>query len=104
MQDARRAPRVSVNCPVSFVIENVTGTGTIYNLSEWGCAVESDVPVPQDGYASLSITIPGLPDPLVVDLARVCWMTRREFGLEFRVITRSARKSIERYLFRSQAA
>lgn len=104
MQDARRAPRISVSCPVSFVIENVTGTGTIYNLSEWGCAVESEVLVPQDGYASLSITIPGMPEPLVVELARVCWMTRREFGLEFRVITRSVRKHIERYLFRAEAA
>jgi len=89
---------------VSFVIENVAGTGTIYNLSEWGCAIESDVAVPQEGYASLSITIPGMSGPLVVELARVCWMTRREFGLEFRVITRSARTRIERYLFRSQTA
>ncbi|MGA6828377.1 PilZ domain-containing protein [Nitrospira sp. NS4] len=104
MQDARQSPRLSVNCPVSFVIENVAGTGTIYNLSERGCAIESDVAVPQEGYASLTITIPGMPDQLVVELARVCWMTRREFGLEFRVITRSARKRIERYLFRSQAA
>ncbi|MEQ1796262.1 MAG: PilZ domain-containing protein [Nitrospira sp.] len=104
MQELRSQPRFHVNCPVSFVVEDVAGTGVIFNLSEEGCAIESDVCVPQEGYASASLTIPGTSDPVVVDLARVRWVTRHEFGLEFRIISQAARKHIRRYLLLDQAA
>lgn len=104
MPELRRQPRFQVNCPVSFVVEDEAGVGVIYNLSEEGCAIESDVSVPQEGYASVSLTIPGASDPVVVDLARVRWVTRHEFGLEFRIISQAARKHIRRYLLLDQAA
>jgi len=104
MQELRSQPRFQVNCPVSFVVEEVAGTGIIFNLSEEGCAIESDVCVPQGGYASASLTIPGTSDPVVVDLAVVRWVTRREFGLEFRIISQDARKHIRRHLRFDQAA
>jgi hypothetical protein len=104
MQDARRCARMSVSCPVSFVVEDVAGTGRIYNLSEGGCAIESDVPVPQEGYATVSITIPDDPHSAVVVLARVRWVTRREFGLEFRIVSQAAAKSIQQFLRLDRAA
>lgn len=104
MQEARRAARRVVECPISFVIEDVAGADRIYNLSEEGCAVESDVPVPQEGYAAVDIVIPGTSDPVNVELARVRWVTRHEFGLEFRIMSPAARKSLHDFLRLDRAA
>ena len=104
MPELRRQPRFQVNCPVSFVVEEEAGIGVVYNLSEEGCAIESEVCVPQEGYASVSLAIPGAPDPVVIELARVRWVTRHEFGLEFRIISQAARNRIRRYLLHDQAA
>jgi len=104
MPENRVAPRHRVDCPIAFVVEDVTGTGIVFTLSEQGCAVESSVSVPGDGYASASITLPGQADPVVVDLARVRWVTRAEFGLEFRILSRTARRRLRRFLLADQAA
>jgi PilZ domain len=104
MHEHRQIPRYQVECPVTFVVEDVPGTGTVFNLSEEGCAIETAVGVPTDGYISLSITLPDDMEPVVVDLARVRWVTRSEFGCEFRILSRSARKRLERYLLRDRAA
>jgi hypothetical protein len=104
MQENRLIPRYRVDCPIAFVIEGVAGTGTVFNLSEQGCAVESPAPVPGEGYASASITLPEQADPVLVDLARVRWVTRAEFGLEFRILSRMARRRLQQFLFADQAA
>jgi len=104
MPELRHQPRFQVNCPVSFVVEDEAGIGVVCNLSEKGCAIESDVRVPQEGYASASLTIPGTSDPVLIELARVRWVTRHAFGLEFRIISRAGRKRIRRYLLLDQAA
>jgi hypothetical protein len=104
MPEDRLALRHRVDCPIEFVVEDVAGAGTVFNLSEQGCAVESSAPVPGDGYASACITLPGQADPVVVDLACVRWMTRTEFGLEFRILSRTARRRLQRFLLADQAA
>ena len=104
MQEQRRRPRFPVHVAVSFVVEDTPGEGVVYNLSEEGCAIESDQMVPQQGYASAYLSFPGESQPAVVDLARVCWTTRREFGLEFRILSDPARGRIRRFLVRAQAA
>jgi hypothetical protein len=104
MPEQRQIPRYQVDCPVTFVVDDVPGTGTVFNLSEEGCAIETVVAVPADGYVSLCITLPGDVEPVVVDLARVRWVTRTEFGCEFRILGRSARKRLQRFLVRDRAA
>lgn len=104
MDNRRRAPRHDVHCPVAFVVEDVEGAGTVYNLSERGCAISTPVPVPSQGYASAAITLPDQPEPVQVELARVCWSTRTEFGLEFRILGRQARKRLMQFLFGAKAA
>lgn len=104
IQEKRRAPRYRVNCPVAFAVEDAAGTGTLFNLSEQGCAIESSTPVPDEGYASLSITLPDQAEPVVVELARVRWVTRTEFGLEFRILSRAARRRLQRFLLIDQVA
>ena len=104
MQENRLVPRHRVDCPVTFVVEDVAGTGTVFNLSEQGCAIESLAPVPNEGYASVSITLPDQADPVVVELARLRWVTRVEFGLEFRILSRTARRRLQRFLLIDQVA
>jgi hypothetical protein len=104
MEDGRRYPRHKADWPVVFTVEDVRGTGVVYNLSEHGCAIATDVSVPDDGYASLSITLPGNREPVVVELARVRWATRREFGLEFRILNRDGKRRLARFLALDLAA
>lgn len=104
MAEERRVPRHSVECPATFVVEDVDGAGVVFNLSEQGCAIASAVSVPDEGYASVSITLPGQADPALVELARVRWATRQEFGLEFRIVSRAARRRLQRFLSLDQAA
>jgi len=104
MEEQRYVPRHHVECSVTFVVEDVSGTGTVFNLSQDGCAIESRVPVPPTGYASLFISFPGDPDPVVIDLARLRWVTRSEFGCEFRIMSQAARKRVQRYLVMDRAA
>ena len=104
MAEGRRVPRHHVECPVSFAIEDVAGEGVVYNLTDRGCAIASAVSVPDDGYASASITLPGQLEPVVVELARVRWATRQEFGLEFRIVSRAAKHRLQKFLSLAQAA
>lgn len=104
MGELRQATRHQVDCSVTFVVEDISGAGTVFNLSEDGCAIETTVPVPPTGYASLFITFPGESDPIVIDLARLRWVTRSEFGCEFRIMSQTARKRVRRYLLVDRAA
>jgi hypothetical protein len=104
MLNRRRSIRLTVECPVSFAIEDVEGTGTVYNLSHDGCAVSTSVAVPDEGYASASLTLPGQAEPVLVDLARVRWATPTGFGLEFRILQPSSRKRLLRFIACAKAA
>ena len=104
MMNKRRAPRLSVNCQVSFAIEDTEGTGTVYNISEHGCAVTTAVPVPDEGYASASITVPGQREPIIVELAHVRWASPNEFGLEFQILRGNSRRRLLQFLASAQAA
>ncbi len=93
-----------MNCPATFIVEDVEGVGTIDNLSERGCAISSTVVVPGEGYATVSITLPDQAEPLCVDLARVRWATQTGFGLEFRMLSHAARQRLMRFLTVPKAA
>jgi len=104
VDNRRRSVRLSVQCPVTFSVEDVEGAGTVYNLSEHGCGVETSIPVPDEGYASVVISVPGQTEPLCVELARVRWATPTAFGLEFRILSQAARKRLVRFLHAAKAA
>ena len=104
MMNRRRSARLAVECAVSFAIEDMEGKGTVYNLSEHGCAVMTSTPVPDEGYASASITIPGQAEPILIELARVRWASPTEFGLEFQILRQSSRKRLLQFLTATKAA
>jgi hypothetical protein len=95
MPENRLVPRHRVECPIELVVEDAAGAGMVFNPSAQGCIVQSSVPVPGDGYASASSPLPGQADPFVIDLARVRWVTQTEVELEFRILSRTARRQLQ---------
>jgi len=94
--EARAAPRISVDLPVSFVSEEGPGEGTIYNISEGGC-------VPEQTYVRLQVPVPDGGPPVNIDFASVRWSTRDEFGLKFLQMRGEGRSRLERWLRKMRA-
>lgn len=104
MTESRCEIRRTVECRTCFHVEDVSGEGIAYNLSERGCAISSAQTVPDEGYASLTLELPGQREPVQIELARVRWATRQEFGVEFRIMSRVAKQQLQRCLALAQAA
>ena len=94
----RKDTRFSVRCPVTYVLEDAACQGTTFNLSRGGCAIESDAMAPEGESVSLQIMAPGQPTAIRVELGKVCWATRREFGVEFMVILEDSKERLNHFL------
>ena len=79
----RYAHRYPVQCPITFLGDQLVGQGTVRNLSTGGWKVESDQAVKPGHYFVLSVLLPNQAVPMKVGLAAVRWSSGREFGLEF---------------------
>ena len=96
--EQRRGQRVPVYVPVMFEGEGRTGQGSTVNVSTWGCAVESQVPMPPGLYVGVSFSLPDHRAPLQVELAAVRWSRRNLFGMEFLSISKENRNRLEEFL------
>jgi PilZ domain len=94
----RRDVRYQVKCPVAFVVDGKPGEGATFNLSCGGCAIETDLYVGADDPISLQITVSSQPTPITIELGKVRWSTRREFGVEFMVIERASKRRLDDFL------
>ena len=94
----RKDVRYQVQCPVAFVIDGKAGQGNTFNLSRGGCAIESDMTAASGDPISLEITFPGQPTPIAVELGKVRWATRREFGVEFMVVSGDSKDRLDDFL------
>ena len=74
------------------------GQGTTFNLSRGGCALETDMFVAVDDPVSLLITVSNQPTPIVIELGKVRWSTRREFGVEFMVVENVSKRRLDDFL------
>jgi len=85
--ERRQTPRFWVQFPISLLHYGVLiGDGTSYDLSAWGCAVESQAKVGTGDYVTLQLYLPdheGLTTPLKVELAAARWTIQQKLGLEF---------------------
>jgi hypothetical protein len=79
----RKSPRFQVELRCSFMNDQVTGEGTVLDLSMEGCRVRSDTPVIQGMYVELFISLLGQIPPLPVELAVIRWSAGPVVGLEF---------------------
>jgi len=94
----RRDVRYQVKCPVAFVVDGKPGDGTVFNLSRGGCAIETDMYAGVDDPVSLQITVSTQPTPITIELGKVRWSTRREFGIEFMVVERASKRRLDEFL------
>ncbi len=81
--DLRNPPRYAVQLPVSFSGQNISGKGTIVDLSEQGCGVLTDTRLPIASLITLKIDLYGDDPPLTIDLAVVRWLSGPTVGVEF---------------------
>lgn len=94
----RRDVRYQVKCPVAFVVDGKPGEGATFNLSRGGCAIETDLYVGADDPVSLQITVSSQPTPITIELGKVRWATRREFGVEFMVVESASQRRLDDFL------
>jgi PilZ domain-containing protein len=94
----RKDVRYNVQCPVAYVIDGKPGQGNTFNLSRGGCAIESDGLAASDDPISLQITFPGQPTPISVELGKIRWATRREFGVEFMIVGGDSKERLDDFL------
>jgi len=51
-----------------------------------------------DDPVSLLITVSNQPTPIVIELGKVRWSTRREFGVEFMVVENASKRRLDDFL------
>ena len=72
MNEGRRHARQAVECPVVVYQEDGTPlTGTIFDLSLGGCAIESEAAVPVESHVVLELRLIEHQPAVKVDLGRV---------------------------------
>ena len=94
----RRDVRYQVKCPVTFVVDGKPGDGLTFNLSCSGCAIETEMFAAVDDPVSLQITVSTQPTPITIELGKVRWSTRREFGVEFMVVEGASKRRLDEFL------
>ena len=94
----RRDVRYDVRCPVAFVVDGKPGEGSTFNLSRGGCAIETDTYAAVDDPVSLQITVSTQSTPITIELGKVRWSTRREFGVEFMVVEGPSKRRLDDFL------
>ena len=96
--DLRRGPRFELRGSVTFEGEGHVGNGKVFNVSSWGCGVESVTDVVPGVYVGVSLSLPDQAAPLEIELAAVRWTARRRFGVEFLSVSQPSRKRLEQFL------
>jgi len=72
--------------------------GTIVNLSEGGCCVETDSQVYTGIQLALRLHVPGEEAPIRIEQAAVRWTRGRELGVGFITVTPAHRERLDRFL------
>ncbi len=103
MVDGRRQfPRFLIRFQTSFLKDGVLiGNGTGFDLSAWGCAVESQANVGTGDHVALQLYLPDHQDPttpLMVELAAVRWTSQQKFGLEFTSLPSGGQQRLRQYV------
>ncbi len=80
---ARSRPRVPVDYPASFTGDDVSGHGTVTNLTLSGGEIESAIQLPLGTRLSLHVQPPSARPSIVIALAIVRWKEGARYGLEF---------------------
>jgi hypothetical protein len=80
---SRARPRIEVDYPATFTTDQLSGSGTLKNLTIAGAEIQSEADLAIGSRLSLSIHASGARPPIVVTVAVVRWKRSDRFGLEF---------------------
>lgn len=69
--------------PVTFTSDQLSGSGTLKNLTISGAEIQSQDDLPIGARLSLHIRATGARPPIVISVAVVRWKRNDRFGLEF---------------------
>jgi len=80
----RKAPRVLVQCPISFTGKRGDGDGILFSLSTSGCAIkESTIALALGAVLPMRVHLLSQAPPIKVDQAEVAWTAGKDFGVRF---------------------
>lgn len=75
--------RLPVDYPVIFGGAPFVGEGVVSNLSLSGCTVTCERTVLSGSYVKLSVILPDPTSSLFIELAKIRWVQKNTFGVEF---------------------
>lgn len=81
--EGRKHIRFAVQLPVSISGDQLSGKGTILNVSSEGCAITSEAVTGIGVYMQLAMQLREREVPVQIDLAAVRWVSAKRFGVEF---------------------
>jgi c-di-GMP-binding flagellar brake protein YcgR len=84
--------------PVSFS-GDAKGAGTLYDISEGGCKIDSSVTPPLGASLTLRLLLSDRTPPVVIQAGIVGWTIKNKFfGVKFVTIDPSEQRALNRYL------
>lgn len=94
----RKEIRVPVDGSIVYSVGFATQGGHVKDISMQGCLVESDHPPHPASMLSFRMLLPGLNEPLEVQLALVQWVLGNHFGLKIVDMFADTQKRLRRFL------
>ena len=79
----RTRSRIKVDYPVTFTGDQLSGSGTLTNLTISGAEIQIQTDFPIGSHLCLRVETTGARPPIMISLAVVCWKRSDRFGLEF---------------------
>lgn len=99
MENRRAAPRFHGQFHTIVSGHTKTeGTGIMLDLSAGGCQLESSLTIARDQLLELRVAVPGSESPLIIDGARVQWVSGRLIGLAFVRIRKTEQQRLDRVI------
>ena len=96
--NARYRERVQVASPVMITVGSLVGEGRILDLTVPGCLIKSTLAVKKGEYVKLRVFLPGLQQPVSVELAAVRWTKGTHFGVEFIKMNQKERRRLNQFM------
>lgn len=97
-QVPRREIRIPVRGHIVYSVGFATQGGTVKDISMHGCLVESDRPPHPASMVSCRMLLPGMKEPVEVQLALVQWVLGSHFGLKIVEMSTETQKRLRRFL------
>ncbi len=97
-QTPRREIRVPLDGNIVYAVGFATQGGAVKDISMHGCLVQSDRPPHPASMLSCRILLPGLDEPVEVQLALVQWVLGNQFGLKIVDMFADTQKRLRRFL------